>query len=71
MCTNAWATLIRVPEDMPGLQEAMNASASGDTVVVAPGTWAGQYETPIHSLTLASHYMFSGDVTIPFVVPSI
>jgi hypothetical protein len=46
---------------MPGVQEAMNASASGDTILVASGTWVGRYETPTHSLTLTSHYMFSGD----------
>jgi hypothetical protein len=63
LCRITLATQIRVPEDMPGIQEAMNASAWGDTVLVAPGTWAGLYETPPHSLTLASHFMVSGDST--------
>ncbi len=33
----------RVPDDFPALQDALDASVSGDTVVVAAGTFAGSF----------------------------
>jgi len=59
----AQGTILRVPEDFPAIQPAMNASADGDTVLVARGTWAGLYVSPVHSLTLCSNYIFSHDST--------
>jgi hypothetical protein len=35
----AFATEIKVPADQPTIQDAINASASGDTITVAPGTY--------------------------------
>jgi polygalacturonase len=35
-------TTIRVPADYPAIQQAINASADGDTVLVAAGTYYKQ-----------------------------
>jgi len=34
-----FATVIRVPNDYPSIQMAINAAVDGDEVVVSPGTW--------------------------------
>lgn len=34
-------TVIRVPEDFPGIQQALCLAASGDEIIVAPGTYPG------------------------------
>jgi len=59
----ALATILRVPQDHPGVQAALDASASGDTVLVERGTWTGLLESPVHDLLLCSNYIFSGDST--------
>jgi hypothetical protein len=55
--------VLTVPGQYPGIQAAMDASAPGDTVHVAPGTWYGLYTSPTHSLTLCSDYLFTQDST--------
>src|SRR5689334_19154376 len=32
-------TVLRVPQDQPSIQAAINAAATGDTVLVSPGTY--------------------------------
>lgn len=40
LTTSLWAqTTIRVPEDQPTIQNAINVASNGDTVLVAPGTY--------------------------------
>lgn len=51
-----------VPGQYPGIQAAMDASAPGDTVHVAPGIWFGLY-SPTHGLTLCLDYLFTQDST--------
>jgi len=44
VCASAWpaaAAILRVPADHPTIQAAVNASNSGDTVLVSPGNHAG------------------------------
>ncbi|MCB1048691.1 MAG: hypothetical protein KDC10_15965, partial [Calditrichaeota bacterium] len=55
------AAILHVPADYPAIQPAMDASAPGDTVQVARGTWFGLYTSPTHSLTLCSDFLFSQD----------
>ncbi len=57
------ANVLRVPEDFAEVQQAMDASAAGDTVVVARGTWVGLLQSPTHSLVLCSQFIFSQDST--------
>ena len=59
----AAANVLRVPEDFAAIQQAMDASSVGDTIVVARGTWVGLLESPTHSLTLCSEFLFSQDST--------
>ena len=37
----AFAADLLVPQQYPTIQAAVNAAVTGDTVVVAPGTWSG------------------------------
>ena len=59
----AAANVLRVPEDFAAIQQAMDVSLVGDTVVVARGRWVGLLESPTHSLTLCSEFLFSQDST--------
>jgi len=37
----AWSATVRVPADYPSIQEGIAAAASGDEVLIAPGTYTG------------------------------
>ena len=47
-------TTIRVPLDYPTIQSAINASANGDTVLVAPGTYAENINFSGKAITVTS-----------------
>jgi hypothetical protein len=49
-----------VPGEFSSIQEAHDAASSGDTILVAPGTYVGQI-TITKAITLASQYLTSGD----------
>lgn len=53
-------TTLDVPGDFPTIQAAHDAATSGDTIRVAPGTYVGRI-TITKAITLASHYVPSGD----------
>ena len=59
----ATAAILRVPQDHAGVQAAMDASASGDTVLVERGTWTGLLVSPVHDLLLCSNYITTNDST--------
>jgi len=55
------AAVIRVPEAVTGIQAAINIAQSGDTVLVARGTYTGGVVIAGKSVTLASLYVVTGD----------
>jgi hypothetical protein len=63
LALEASATVLRVPADYPGVQQAMDASQTGDTVRVDRGVWTGLLDSPVHTLLLCSNYPFTLDST--------
>ena len=57
----AQAAVIRVPLDQPDVRAATAAAASGDTVLLSPGTHVGGAFINGKRLTFASRYIFTGD----------
>jgi hypothetical protein len=55
------ARILDVPEDYPIIQGALDASSSGDTVLVGAGRWVENLVLPTHDLTLASHWLMNQD----------
>jgi parallel beta-helix repeat protein len=58
--TVSTATIIRVPEDEPTVQDGINAAQSGDVVMVSPGTYSGTL-TLNKAITLTSLYFTTND----------
>ena len=61
--SDARSAVLRVPEDFPGIQAAINAAQDGDTVLVARGTHAGGLAISGKAITLASRFIQTGDTT--------
>ena len=57
------ANTIRVPEDYTTIQQAINASANGDTVVVASGTYYENINFRGKDILVTSYYLFNDDVS--------
>ncbi len=57
----AGAQIIHVPGDYSTIQEGINASTNGDTVIVANGTWYENIRFMGKAITLASPYITSHD----------
>jgi len=56
------ATILSVPGQYPSIQEAVDVVASGDTILVAPGTYPGGTDILFKpSFTLASFLLTTGD----------
>ena len=56
------ATVINVPDEQPTIQEGINASFNGDTVLVAPGTYFESIDFIRKNITVASHFLIIPDL---------
>ncbi len=57
----ASARIHEVPDDYEAIQDAIDASRPGDTVLVHPGDYERTELTISHDLTLAGEYLLTGD----------
>jgi len=57
----AWATVRGVPSVYPTIQEGINASVNGDTVLVAPGTYTENIIFRGKRIVVTSWFAFGGD----------
>lgn len=55
------ADIIDVPDDYPTIQQGIDASVNGDTVLVAEGTYFERVDFSGKAILLGSGYIFSGD----------
>ena len=55
-----YGQVINVPGDQPTIQEAINASVDGDTVLVADGTYYENINFKGKAITLASWFLIDG-----------
>jgi hypothetical protein len=63
----AHGQIIHVPSDQPTIQAGINAAISGDTVLVAPGTYFENINFMGKAITVASHYLTTGDTAFIYV----
>jgi hypothetical protein len=57
------STIINIPEDYPTIQEGINASVDGDTVLVQPGTYYENINYNGKNITAASLFLTTQDTT--------
>ena len=56
-------TTLLVPSQYNTIQNAINASVTGDTVLVSPGTYYENINFNGNNIVLASHYLLSNDTS--------
>jgi hypothetical protein len=59
--TSAYATVINIPADYPTIQQGIDASSSGDTVLVETGTYYENLVISEYDIVLASNFIFDGN----------
>lgn len=57
----AYGTIINVPSDYAGIQDAINISQNGDTALVQPGTYHERLIFEGHEIVLGSPFVINGD----------
>ena len=57
------ATIINIPDEFPTIQQGIDASANGDTVLVQPATYHEIITFNGHNITLGSLYIITGDTS--------
>ncbi|MCP4633376.1 MAG: T9SS type A sorting domain-containing protein [candidate division Zixibacteria bacterium] len=61
--TNANSRIIDVPDEYPTIQEGIDASSDGDTVLVQPGTYCENISIDVDNLVLGSLYLLTSDTS--------
>jgi len=56
---SAWAKTIHIPDDYASIQQGINAAASGDTVLIAPGVYLTDSLLVDKPLVVASNFLTS------------
>jgi hypothetical protein len=59
----AQSNIINVPDDFTKIQDAINSSVDGDTILVAPGTYYENLNYRGKNILLSSHYLFDEDIS--------
>ena len=59
----AYGTIINIPDDYLTIQEGIDHSSDGDTVLVDPGTYGENVNFNGHNITLASLFLTTGDTS--------
>ncbi len=63
------ATIIHIPADYPTIQQGIDASYDGDTVLVKPGEYVENVSVANKNVVLASHFLTTGDTSyIPITI---
>ncbi|UCE65889.1 MAG: T9SS type A sorting domain-containing protein, partial [Candidatus Zixiibacteriota bacterium] len=57
------ATIINIPADYPTIQQGIDASDDGDTVLVQPGTYVENINFNGHNIVLGSLFLTTGDTS--------
>ncbi|UCC79645.1 MAG: right-handed parallel beta-helix repeat-containing protein [Candidatus Zixiibacteriota bacterium] len=57
------ATIINIPNDYPTIQQGIDASVNGDTVLVQPGTYYENINFNGHNIVLGSLFLTTGDTS--------
>jgi hypothetical protein len=57
------ATIINIPGDYPTIQQGIDASSDGDTVLVQPGTYVENINFSWHNIVLASLFLTTQDTS--------
>jgi len=63
VCSPAIATIIDIPDDYSTIQEGINASSDGDTVLVQPDTYVDNISFGGHNIVLGSLLLITGDTS--------
>jgi hypothetical protein len=62
-CLTATATIINIPDDYNTIQEGVDVSTNGDTVLVQPGTYVENINFNGHNIVLGSLFLTTGDTS--------